>query len=323
MTAPMDSESQRLIETLVQTRIASLRSGDQARLDSTYLERDLKRRTQHNCFEVDTYRQSIEHGFGAEVQQYQIRRFQPGIALPYGGLAYFDSPLDYIVYLKTVDGRETAWFVKIVSGEAKVQIPVFNGRVFSTLAMGMPRMPEVLDDEDACAVGFHFDEGPFVEELSRRIVLELGSVRSQLQFDTLHAIALDWYPQYGYLYLSLLTDKENEGVGKWQMDQWRYFDFTGSPCGSWPYAQDLIQQMKGYYDAPYHSLTEDQDEDEADDETAKRADEEFRACAKALTSKRVMETLAKSFHLVEDFEAAVFDPHNPTTDNYCWLILQD
>ena len=82
---------------------------------------------------------------------------------------------------------------QIVSGEAKVQIPVFNGRVFSTLAMGMPRMPEVLDDEDACAVGFHFDEGR-LSKIKPTIVLELGSVRSQLQFDTLHAIALDWYP---------------------------------------------------------------------------------------------------------------------------------
>ena len=72
------------------------------------------------------------------------------------------------------------------------------------------------------------------------------------------------------------------------MDQWRYFDFTGSPCGSWPYAQDLIQQNEGTTDAPYHSLTEDQDED-GQTKTAKRADEEFRACAKALTSKRVME----------------------------------
>ena len=69
----MDSESQRLIESTGAKRIASLRSRGKAELDSTYLERDLKRRTQHNCFEVDTYRQSIENGFGAEVQQYQIK----------------------------------------------------------------------------------------------------------------------------------------------------------------------------------------------------------------------------------------------------------
>ena len=82
--------------------------------------------------------------------------------------------------------------------------------------------------------------------------------------------------------LCILTDREyfdeDSQLGKWNTAEWRYWDFTDTPISTWPYAKDLMELMGNYYESDSGADYEE------------RADRIFRACAKALLSKKVSNT---------------------------------
>ena len=311
---PADNSVEQRIRDLVARRIEHIKAGNKELLEATYLPLDLRRRNAHNRRDFDMYMRLIEEGFGAEVQKYQIVKVTPQTPRPFAGVAFFPFNPQYVALLTTVDERTTAWFITVETGDPAVVLPTFDGRCFDRVACGTFALPDSVG-EDEKSVVFKFDEYSFAEALANRIALELNGVKLQLRYDSIRALAIDCYPWFGYLHLCILTDREDfdeEADGKWQMAEWRYYDFTASPDGQWPYARDLIEQLTSYYESA-----------EGDDKEASlRANTIFRACAKALRAHAVSDALKKyGFNLAADFEFAVFDPNDPAKGNYCARAL--
>lgn len=307
----MDPSIEQLLREFVVKRIELIRTHDRLALDSTY---DLACRNEYNRHDYDWYMRLIEFGFGAEVQKFEIEPVSHDTRLPFSKLVTWTWPPEYAVYLTAVDQRHTVWWIFVNEEGPKVALPAFNGRIGDAIACG-ELGPRGEGQQGKPEVVFRFDEDQFAHELAERIYLELNGVKIQLQYDEIRALAIDCHPWFGSLNLCILTGREDFSVeedGKWSIADWRYFDFTSTPNENWPYAKDLIQQMKAYYDS---SLDEDR---------ASCVESIFRACAKALLSPAVSRSLEfYGFKLTSDFEFGVFDHDHPEKGNYCTVVGAD
>jgi hypothetical protein len=309
------SIQQRIID-LVHARVECIRSGDRARIDATYSRFCLDGRTESTRHDYDWYMHLIETGFDTALRKIEISPHGEGASLPFAGLVAYYWPPQYRVVITTVTDRQTLWLVGFEDDGPKVVLPGFNGRVADSVALGTIRPWKeepnaAADAQTATVVTFHPDD--FTGRLSRCIAHELDFWWSMLQFETLRAIALDCAPWGPSLNLGLLTTQESFSeaeCGKWALGDWRLYDFTGTYCGPWPAARELIQFMHQYY--------EGQTTTDTDRERAERVDVLCRCCAKALLSEEVAAALQR-FHLTDDFEAGAFDSDRPDT-NYCKLI---
>lgn len=304
----MDPSIGRLLREFVAKRIDLIRSGNRAELDSTY---DLACRNEYNRHDYDWYIRLIEFGFGVEVQTIEIAPVTNNTLLPFPDLVTYSSPPQYAVFLTAANQRRTLWLVSIDDDGPKVVLPAFDGRVGDAIVCGALR-PQREYQPDERELVYRFDEDQFAHELAERIYLELNGVKLQLRYDEIRALTIDCFPWFGSLNLCILTAREDfseEQCGKWSTSDWRYQDFSSTPSENWPYARDLIQQMKAYYDGG------------AEDQRANRADTIFRACAKALLSPAVSRALEFfEFNLARDFEFGVFDHNHPEKGNYCSVV---
>jgi hypothetical protein len=302
---PVTEVVEKLLRDFVYRRIDLIASGDRVALDQTY---DLSTRNEWNRHDYDWYISLIEHGYGSETQRVEIAPYGSGTTLPFAGLVSYPWPPEYVATLTTVSQRQTRWLLRLDHGVPHIVLPAFNGQVGDAIARGDHRSATSMTPTSG-ATHFRFDQESFATELANRITLELCMVAPQLRLDRVRAIALDCFPWNGGLSLSILTDREDFAVdryGKWAIADWRYFNFTDTPAQPWPYARDLMEQMTAFY------------QQSADEERVTRADELFRACAKALTADRIAEALRQyGFKLAADFELGVFDPDHPERGNYC------
>lgn len=304
---PLDPAVERLLREFVERRIEYIRTGNRRMLNRTY---DLGCRNEYNRHDYDWYMRLIEFGFGAEVQHFEISH-APELKsrlLPLQGITTYPWAPEYVVSLTSVSQRRTLWLVHVLDGVPRVVLPAFNGSVGDAIACGEYGCKE-LEERNPAATNYRFDEDKFAAELAERIYLELNGVKLQLRYDVIRALAIDCFPWFGYLHLSILTDREDfsEGeCGKWAMAEWRYQDFPSTPNEQWPYARDLIAQMKAYYESA------------AQGKRPSRANAIWRACAKALRSTTVARGLRfYGFNLAADFEFGVFDPDHPEKGNFC------
>lgn len=314
----MNKSTERILREFVAKRIDFIRTGNREGLDSTYR---LFHRNEYNCHDYDWYIRLIEFGFGAEVQKFEIQQVTSETPLPLSNLVIYEPRREpkYIVFLTTVNQRRTVWLVSIEDGEPKVVLPAFDGRVGDAIACG-ELVPSAEDLQTESEVVFCFDADLFADELAKRIYLELNGVKMQLRYDKIRALAIGCFPWHGSLYLSILTGREdfceekenNRDFGKWSTAEWRYNDFTSTPDENWPYAKDLTEQMTAYYNSG----------DER--ERLLRADNIFRACAKALLSPTVSRALEfYGFNLSADFEFGVIDYDHPNKGNYCSIVSNE
>jgi hypothetical protein len=311
----MNKSTERILREFVAKRIDFIRTGNREGLDSTYR---LFHRNEYNCHDYDWYIRQIEFGFGAEVQKFEIQQVTSETPLPLANLVTYPWPPEYIVFLTAVNQRRTVWLVSIdiEDGEPKVVLPAFGGRVGDAIVCG-ELVPSAEDRQTEPEVVFCFDADLFAHELAHRIYLELNGVKTQLLYDEIRALSIDCFPWHGSLHLSILTgredfceeDDDDRDFGKWSTAEWRYNDFTSTPNENWPYAKDLTEQMTAYYNSGDNR------------ECLLRADNIFRACAKALLSPTVSRALEfYGFNLSADFEFGVIDPDHPSKGNYCSIV---
>ena len=146
----------------------------------------------------------------------------------------------------------------------------------------------------------------FTDKLIEITAHELRFWRRRFEFEIMRVFDMGCHPWHGYLEPSFLTVQEpydEESYGKWAIGDWRLYHFTQTFNSGWPQAISLAKWMA-------------QRCDDADDlQTA--AEEFFVACAKAVTSERVMSEL-RHYRLALDFEVTVFNPDQPDPrKNYC------
>ncbi|HEX4610415.1 MAG TPA: hypothetical protein VH092_19650 [Urbifossiella sp.] len=301
----MDPSIEQILREFVAKRIDFIRTGSRQDLDGTYL---LANRNEYNWHDYNWYMCLIEFGFGGDVQKFEISAVTRETPIPFAGLVAYPWPPEYLVSLTTVSQRRTVWLVSIYEGAPKVIMPAFNGRIGDAIACG-----DFGQRDSRRSIGtspvFRFDVDQFAHELAERIGLELNLVHLPLRYDEIRALAIDCFPWFGEISLCILTGREefsDEQSGKWSIGEWRYHDFPSTPGERWPYAKDLIEQMKAFYAGG------------PEEGRNLRADTIYRACAKALLSPAVSRALDRyGFRLAKDFEFGVFDPDHPEKGNYC------
>jgi len=142
----------------------------------------------------------------------------------------------------------------------------------------------------------------WITGLSGAIANSLVEFRGKVQ-EQIVIFAVDCHPWNGVLDLALLTASEVKHepllADPAEMAAWRHFHFS-SGLASWRAAAELELQMRAAYER-------------AGEDRAGVAEDYFRACAAAVASSRVQQSLS-GYKLRDDFRISV--PHPDTEKEY-------
>jgi hypothetical protein len=139
----------------------------------------------------------------------------------------------------------------------------------------------------------------FTDKLTKITVEELNLNTDRFATETMKAFNMGCHPWHGYLEPSFLTldeDFEYNADEKWKyIGNWRLYNFADNDS-EWPKATEIAEWM--------------QEQCDKSENLQIIAEHFFIACAKAVTSKEVIEALNR-YNLSEDFEVGVVKYSNP------------